>query len=56
MIPSVFARQLQHGLVDYFRTTYPFANEPFRSSVAELKDDGISFFHEPYTTVSLPFR
>ena len=32
MIPSVLARQLQRGMEDYFRTTFPFANEPFKSS------------------------
>ncbi len=32
MIPSVVAKQLKTGLVNYVQTTFPFANEPFRSS------------------------
>ena len=32
MIPSVLPWQLQRGMEDCFRTTFPFANEPFKSS------------------------
>ena len=56
MIPSILARQLQQGMVDYFRTTFPFANEPFRSSFERFSTSGQGLYLEPYSVVRLPFR
>ena len=56
MIPSVLARQLQVGMADYFRTTFPFSNEPFKSSFERFVADGSGLYLEPYTAIRLPFR
>lgn len=56
MIPSVLARQLQRGIEDYFRTTYPFANEPFKSSFDAFAAGGKGLYLEPFTAIRLPFR
>lgn len=56
MIPSVLARQLQRGMEDYFRTTFPFANEPFKSSFDAFAASGKGLYLEPYTAIRLPFR
>lgn len=56
MIPSVLARQLQVGMADYFRTTFPFSNEPFKSSFERFVEDGRGLYLEPYAAIHLPFR
>ena len=56
MIPSVLARQLQRGMEDYFRTTYPFANEPFKSSFDAFAAGGKGLYLEPFCAIRLPFR
>ena len=56
MIPSVLARQLQRGMEDYFRTTFPFVNEPFKSSFDRFATNGKGLYLEPYTVIRLPFR
>ena len=56
MIPPVMAHQLQKGFADYLDATFPFANEPFRSSFARFVGDGSSFMRQPYLSVRLPFR
>ena len=56
MIPSVVARQLRQGLADYVETTFPFANEPFRSSFKDFVEADKNLCLEPYTAIRLPFR
>lgn len=56
MIPSVVAEQLRRGLIDYVETTFPFANEPFRSSFSDYLNRDKSLCLEPYTALRLPFR
>ena len=56
MIPSVVAKQLKTGLVDYVQTTFPFANEPFRSSFSRYLSQDKSLCFEPYTAIRLPFK
>ena len=56
MIPSVLARQLQQGYRDYLATTFPAANEPFRSSFQKIADTGEGLYLEPYTALRLPYR
>lgn len=56
MIPSVVAEQLRRGLVDYVSATFPFANEPFKSSFADYLNKDKSLCLEPYTAIRLPFR
>lgn len=56
MIPSVVAEQLRRGLIDYVETTFPFANEPFRSSFSDYLNRDKSLCLEPYTAIRLPFK
>ncbi len=56
MLPSVLARQLQQGLADYIKTTFPMANPAFQGSLERMIATKDSVFHEPYFSVRLPFR
>lgn len=56
MLPSVLAGQLQQGLEDYIKTTFPMTNPFFQGSLERLLDTDDSVFHEPYVAVRLPFR
>lgn len=56
MLPSILAKQLQKGIGDYIKTTFPMTNEPFRGSVRKMLDTKDSVYHEPYVSVRLPFR
>lgn len=56
MIPSVVAKQLKTGLADYVQTTFPFSNEPFRSSFSRYLSQDKSLCLEPYTAIRLPFK
>ncbi len=56
MLPSVLAGQLQEGLEDYIRTTFPMTNPVFKGSLDRMLAEKDSLYHEPYTAVRLPFR
>lgn len=56
MLPSILAKQLQRGIEDYIKTTFPMTNEPFKGSVQNLLATKDSVYHEPYIAVRLPFR
>ena len=56
MLPSILAKQLEKGLVDYIDTTFPMTNEPFKGSLKKLLSTKDAVYHEPYITVRLPFR
>lgn len=56
MLPSILAKQLQKGLLDYIDTTFPMTNEPFKGSLQKMLSQKDSVFHEPYIAVRLPFR
>ena len=56
MLPSILARQLQEGLSDYIKTTFPMTTPLFNGSVQNLLETPDSVFHEPYVSVRLPFR
>ena len=56
MLPTILAKQLQDGICDYIRTTFPMTNEPFRGSLNKLLATKDSVYHAPYTAVRLPFR
>ncbi len=56
MLPSILAKQLQRGLSDYIKTTFPMTTPAFRGSVHNMLNTKDSVFHEPYVTVRLPFR
>jgi len=56
MLPSILARQLQQGLADYIKTTFPMTNPVFQGSIDKMLDTKDSVFHDPYIAVRLPFR
>lgn len=56
MLPSILAKQLQKGIGDYMKTTFPMTNEPFKGSVQKMQAKRASVYHEPYVAVRLPFR
>lgn len=56
MLPSILAKQLQKGIGDYIKTTFPMTNEPFRGSLQNMLQTKGSVYHEPYVAVRLPFR
>lgn len=56
MLPSILAKQLQKGIMDYIQTTFPMINEPFKGSIQKMFDTKGYFYHEPYVDVRLPFR
>jgi DEAD/DEAH box helicase domain-containing protein len=56
MLPSILAKQLEEGLSDYIKTTFPMTTPVFRDSIPNLLKTKDSVFHEPYVSVRLPFR
>lgn len=56
MLPSILANQLQQGLADYIKTTFPMTNPAFQGSLEKMLATKDSVFHEPYVAVRLPFR
>lgn len=56
MLPSVLAKQLQEGLIDYIDTTFPITNSVFKDSLKKMLETKDAVFHEPYIAVRLPFR
>ena len=56
MLPSVLAGQLQQGLEDYIKTTFPMTNRGFQGSMEKMLVIKDAVFHEPYVAVRLPFR
>ena len=56
MLPTILAKQLQDGICDYIRTTFPMTNEPFQGSLDKLLSTKDSVYHAPFTAVRLPFR
>ena len=56
MLPSILAKQLEKGIGDYIKTTFPITNQPFKGSIQKLLETKDSVYHEPYVAVRLPFR
>jgi len=56
MIPSVLSNQVQRGVEDFLRTTFPVSS-PFFHGVMErfLREDN-SIFKGPYISIRLPYR
>jgi DEAD/DEAH box helicase domain-containing protein len=55
MIPSVIARQIQTGVVDFLRTTFPITNPFFAHSLEDFLAAPGMLFRGPYLSVKLPF-
>ena len=56
MLPSILAKQLEKGIGDYIKTTFPMTNAPFKGSIQKMLETRDSVYHEPYVAVRLPFR
>lgn len=56
MIPSVIANQVERGIKDFLRTTYPPSNPFFHGILDRLFEERNRLFKGPYVSVKLPFR
>jgi DEAD/DEAH box helicase domain-containing protein len=56
MLPSVLTSQLQTGVEDFLRTTFPTTTPHFHGMLDRLLDRDGSVFKGPYVNVDLPFR
>ena len=56
MIPSVLARQLQGGVEDFLRTTFPISTPHFHGVIDRLLEEQGGIFRGPYVSAQLPFR
>lgn len=56
MTPSVLARQVEEGVADFLRTTFPSTNPFFHGIVDRLISRPGELFKGPYVSVRLPFR
>ncbi|MBT8904715.1 helicase [Lactobacillus delbrueckii subsp. bulgaricus] len=57
MLPSILSKQLEKGLGDYIKTSFPMTNPPFKGSIEHMVEQTKgAVYHEPYVSVKLPFR
>ena len=56
MIPSVIARQLQTGVEDFLKTTFPVSTPHFHHLLDDFLAQKDAVFKGPYLSVGLPFR
>lgn len=56
MIPSVLARQLQTGVEDFLKTTFPVSTPHFHHLIDDFLAQKDAVFKGPYLSVGLPFR
>ena len=56
MIPSVLSKQVQRGIEDFLKTTFPISNPFFEGIVDRLIDSRDELFKGPYLSMKLPFR
>jgi DEAD/DEAH box helicase domain-containing protein len=56
MLPSVLTSQLQTGVEDFLRTTFPTTTPHFHGMLDRFFDRDGSVFKGPYVNVDLPFR
>ncbi|GLI35199.1 DEAD/DEAH box helicase [Desulforhabdus amnigena] len=56
MIPSVLSSQVQRGIEDFLKTTFPISNPFFEGIVDRLIDSRDDLFKGPYLSMKLPFR
>ena len=55
MLPSVLAEQIQQGVKDFLRTTFPVATPAFKGLIDSItENDGL--FRGPYLDLKLPFE
>lgn len=56
MIPSVVVQQLQQGVKDFLRTTFPCSTPFFAGALDNLLEEEGAVFKGPYVSLQLPFR
>ena len=56
MLPSVLTSQLQTGVEDFLRTTFPTTTPHFHGMLDRFFDRDGTVFKGPYVSVDLPFR
>jgi DEAD/DEAH box helicase domain-containing protein len=56
MLPSVLTSQLQQGVEDFLRTTFPTTTPHFHGMLDRFFDRNGTVFKGPYVSVDLPFR
>ncbi len=56
MIPSVFSQQLQQGVEDFLKTTFPVSTPFFHGIVDHLLSEDEGVFKGPFLSIQLPFR
>ncbi len=55
MIPSVISRQVERGVRDFLRTTFPITNPFFSEALDKLIEKPEALFRGPYLSLKLPF-
>jgi len=56
MIPSVIASQVERGIKDFLRTTFPPSTPFFEGILERLFEERDTLFKGPYISAKLPFR
>lgn len=56
MIPSVIASQVERGIKDFLRTTFPPSTPFFEGIFERLFEERSNLFKGPYVSAKLPFR
>lgn len=56
MIPSVIASQVERGIKDFLRTTFPPSTPFFEGTLERLFEERDNLFKGPYISAKLPFR
>lgn len=56
MIPSVLARQIQRGIEDFLKTTFPISTPFFENVLEKFIQSPNALFRGPFVSVKLPFR
>lgn len=56
MIPSVLAEQLEQGIKDFLRTTFPSSTPLFHGLIDKFLETEGNLFKGPYLSLFLPFR
>ena len=56
MLPSVLASQLQQGVEDFLRTTFPCTTPYFRDLLDRFFAQEGTLFKGPYVSINRPFE
>lgn len=56
MLPSILAHQIQDGVADFIRSTFPAANPFFAGMLDRFLVEPGTLFKGPYHSLKLPFR